>query len=114
MIQSDFLIIGSGVAGLSLALNLANRGRVALVTKKALTDSNTNQAQGGVAAVMGGDDDASLHVADTLAAGAGLCRRDVVEMVVREGPDRIRDLLELGVGFTTDAGRLAARCLVGR
>lgn len=107
VIQSDFLIIGSGVAGLSLALNLAREGRVALVTKKELTESNTNYAQGGVAAVMGMDDNPGLHVADTLAAGAGLCRRDVVEMVVREGPARIRDLVELGVAFTTDQGHLA-------
>jgi L-aspartate oxidase len=95
------------VAGLSLALNLAGEGRVALVTKKELTDSNTNYAQGGVAAVMGSDDEPALHVADTLAAGAGLCRPDVVEMVVREGPDRIRDLMELGVAFTTERGQLA-------
>jgi L-aspartate oxidase len=107
VIQSDFLIIGSGVAGLSLALNLARMGRVALVTKKELTDSNTNYAQGGVAAVMGIDDDPSLHIADTLAAGAGLCHPDVVEMVVREGPARIRDLLKLGVAFTTERGGLA-------
>ncbi len=107
MIESDFLIIGSGVAGLSLALNLAESGRVALVTKKELTDSNTNYAQGGVAAVMGIDDDPALHVADTIATGAGLCRPDVVDMVVREGPERIRDLVELGVAFTTDNGQLA-------
>ena len=107
MTQSDFLIIGSGVAGLSLALNLAEAGRVAIVTKKELTDSNTNYAQGGVAAVMGGDDDPALHIADTLATGAGLCRPGVVEMVVREGPARIRDLVELGVAFTTDNGHLA-------
>jgi L-aspartate oxidase len=95
------------VAGLSLALNLAREGRVALVTKKELSDSNTNYAQGGVAAVMGVDDDPGLHIADTLAAGAGLCHADVVEMVIREGPQRIRELQELGVAFTTDAGRLA-------
>jgi L-aspartate oxidase len=107
VIQSDFLIIGSGVAGLSLALNLADSGRVALVTKKELTDSNTNYAQGGVAAAMGLDDDPALHIADTIATGAGLCRPEVVEMVVREGPDRIRDLQKLGVAFTTENGRLA-------
>ena len=107
MLQTDFLIIGSGIAGLSLALNLAERGRVSVVTKKALEDSNTNYAQGGVASVLGDDDSFDLHVADTLAAGAGLCRRDVVEMVVREGPARIRDLESLGVAFTTEAGRLA-------
>jgi len=105
--QTDFLIIGSGVAGLSLALNLADHGTVAIVTKKDPADSNTNYAQGGIASVMGPDDRFDLHVADTLAAGAGLCRRDVVEMVVREGPARIRDLEELGVAFTTDAGVLA-------
>jgi L-aspartate oxidase len=107
LIESDFLVIGSGVAGLSLALNLAESGRVALVTKKELTDSNTNYAQGGVAAVMGIDDDPALHVADTLSTGAGLCRPDVVDMVVREGPARIRDLVDLGVAFTTDNGQLA-------
>lgn len=107
VIESDFLIIGSGVAGLSLALNLAESGRVAVVTKKELTDSNTNYAQGGIAAVVGIDDDPALHLADTLATGAGLCRPEVVEMVVREGPGRIRDLQKLGVAFTTDNGKLA-------
>jgi L-aspartate oxidase len=107
VIQTDFLIIGSGIAGLSLALNLAQQGRVTIVTKKDLADSNTNYAQGGVAGVLGNDDRFELHVADTLAAGAGLCRRDVVETVVREGPARIHDLETLGVAFTTEGGRLA-------
>ena len=107
VIHTDFLIIGSGIAGLSLALNLAERGRVTVVTKKALEDSNTNYAQGGVASVLGADDTFELHVADTLEAGAGLCRREIVEMVVREGPARIRDLVTLGVAFSTDAGRLS-------
>ena len=107
VIQTDFLIIGSGVAGLSLALDLADQGTVAIVTKKDLVDSNTNYAQGGIAAVMGSEDRFDFHVADTLEAGAGLCRRDVVEMVVREGPDRIRGLMDLGVSFTTEAGALA-------
>ncbi len=107
MISTDFLIIGSGIAGLSLALNLAERGRVTIVTKKALEDSNTNYAQGGVASVLGTDDSFDLHVADTLAAGAGLCRSDIVDMVVREGPKRIRDLVSLGVAFTTEGGNLA-------
>jgi len=107
VIRSDFLIIGSGVAGLSVALNLADRGSVAIVTKKDLSDSNTNYAQGGVAAVSGDDDTAELHVEDTLRCGDGLCRRDVVELVVREGPERIRDLRSLGVAFTTERGRLA-------
>ncbi len=107
MIQTDFLIIGSGVAGLSLALNLAGHGRVAVVTKKDLADSNTNHAQGGVAVVAGADDSFELHVADTIETGDGLCRPEVVDAVVREGPARINDLRTIGVAFTTDAGRLA-------
>ncbi len=107
MVQTDFLIIGSGIAGLSLALNLAGHGRVAVITKKALEDSNTNYAQGGVASALGDDDSFDLHIADTLACGAGLCRRDIVEMVVRDGPARIRDLESLGVAFTTAQGRIA-------
>lgn len=107
MRQSDFLIIGSGVAGLSLALNLAGRGRVHVVTKKELADSNTNLAQGGIAAVFDPGDSFDLHVRDTLEAGAGLCRRDVVDLVVREGPARIRDLMTIGVAFTTEDDHLA-------
>jgi L-aspartate oxidase len=107
VVQTDFLIIGSGVAGLSLALNLAARGSVAVVTKKDLADSNTNYAQGGVASVAGDDDAFDLHIQDTLRAGDGLCRREVVEAVVREGPARIGDLRTLGVAFTTTAGRLS-------
>ncbi len=99
----DFLIIGSGVAGLSLARALARHGRVVVVTKKDPRDSSTNLAQGGIAAVIDPEDDVALHVRDTLETGAGLCRREVVEMVVREGPQRVRDLMELGVPFTADA-----------
>lgn len=107
MKQSDFLIIGSGIAGLSLALNLAERGSVKLVTKREPEDSNTNLAQGGIASVLDPGDSFDLHVRDTLSAGAGLCRPDIVEAVIREGPDRIRDLIELGVPFTTTGGRLS-------
>ncbi len=107
MRQADFLIIGSGVAGLSLALNLAQRGAVKVVTKKDLSDSNTNLAQGGIASVFSPDDSFEAHMRDTLAAGAGLCRESIVGMVVREGPDRIRDLQTLGVPFTTDRDSLS-------
>jgi L-aspartate oxidase len=105
--QSDFLIIGSGVAGLSVALNLAEHGIVHIVTKKDLTDSNTNLAQGGIASVFDPGDSFELHARDTLLAGAGLCRREVVDLVVREGPERIRDLRTLGVPFTTTGGTLS-------
>jgi L-aspartate oxidase len=105
--QSDFLIIGSGIAGLSLALNLAEHGSVHVVTKKEPVDSNTNLAQGGIASVLDPDDSFDMHARDTIAAGAGLCRAEIVEMVVSEGPARIRDLLELGVPFAREGGRFA-------
>lgn len=105
-VDVDVVVIGSGISGLAFALNTARRLSVALITKKAEADSNTNYAQGGIAAVLGPDDDPSLHVQDTMEAGAGLCHRDVVEEVVREGPDRIRDLMEWGVRFHHREDRL--------
>ncbi|MEK7747346.1 MAG: FAD-dependent oxidoreductase, partial [Elusimicrobiota bacterium] len=84
-LDSDFLVIGSGIAGLSAALKLAKLGEVQVVTKKEAMDSNTNYAQGGIAAVMGAQDSFRSHMADTLKAGAGLCRRAVVRSVVSEG-----------------------------
>ena len=96
MKESDFLIIGSGVAGLSLALDLAQHGSVNVVTKTEPSDSNTNLAQGGIAGVLDSSDSFALHVEDTIRSGMGLCRRDVVEAVVSEGPDRIRELMNRG------------------
>jgi len=96
----DFLVIGSGIAGLSFALKVADSGRVALVTKKAAVESNTNLAQGGIASVFGENDSFDLHIRDTLAAGAGLCHPDVVAKVVEEGPVRIRELTAMGVHFS--------------
>jgi len=98
-INTDFLIIGSGIAGLSFALNVAEHGDVALITKKEAMESNTNKAQGGIASVFGELDSFDLHIQDTLAAGDGICHQDIVEMVVREGPERIKELMQLGVGF---------------
>ena len=98
-IKTDFLIIGSGIAGLTFALKTAKFGNVALVTKKEIMDSNTFQAQGGIASVFGKLDSFDFHIQDTLASGDGLCNRDVVEMVVKNGPDRIRELIDLGVHF---------------
>ncbi len=98
------LVIGSGVAGLTYALKVAGHTRVALVTKKEHTESNTNYAQGGIAAVMAADDSVALHVEDTLTAGAGLCHRAAVEQMVREGPQRVRELIEWGARFSTEAG----------
>ncbi|MFC1858449.1 L-aspartate oxidase, partial [Thermodesulfobacteriota bacterium] len=92
---------GSGIAGLSLALRVAEYGTVAMVTKKAAMESSTNLAQGGIASVLGDKDSFDLHIQDTLASGDGLCNQDVVAMVVKDGPERIRDLIEVGVQFET-------------
>jgi L-aspartate oxidase len=96
----DFLVLGSGIAGLSFALKAAGRGRVAIVTKKNRAESNTNYAQGGIAAVFSKDDSTELHVRDTLEAGAGLCREAVVRTIVQEGPERVAELVELGMHFS--------------
>lgn len=98
----DYLVIGSGVAGLSFAIRAAETGTVCVVTKKESAESNTNYAQGGIAAVMDPDDNVEDHVEDTLVAGAGLCHEDVVRMVVTEGPERVRDLIDLGAQFDRD------------
>ncbi|MBR9975988.1 MAG: L-aspartate oxidase [Bacteroidetes bacterium] len=98
--ESDILVIGSGIAGLFYTLKVADHCRVALVTKKETVESNTNYAQGGIASVFSPDDDFQLHIEDTLRAGAGLCHKDIVEIVVEEGPALVRELLELGVDFT--------------
>ncbi|MFA5833117.1 MAG: L-aspartate oxidase [Bacteroidota bacterium] len=99
-IESDFLVIGSGIAGLSYALKAAQHGTVAIVTKKEKAESNTNLAQGGIAAVVSTSDAFENHINDTMKAGAYLCHKDIVELVVKEGPERIRELIEVGVQFT--------------
>ena len=98
-IRTDFLIIGSGIAGLSFALKVVPFGTVALVTKKEVMDSSTNLAQGGLASVFGQNDSFDLHIKDTLVAGDGLCNKDVVALVVKDGPTRIHELIEWGVQF---------------
>lgn len=106
-LEADVLVVGSGIAGLTFALEAAEAADVLLITKKDRADSNTNYAQGGVAAAWSEDDSPVLHRRDTLAAGAGLCHEEVVETVVREGPERVRDLIERGVRFTRDSGSLS-------
>jgi L-aspartate oxidase len=98
--QFDYLVLGSGIAGLSFALKVAPRGRVAIVTKKDRAESNTNYAQGGIAAVTSKEDSFESHVRDTLTAGAGLCKENVVRTIVEEGPARIAELIELGMKFS--------------
>ena len=98
--RSDALVLGGGIAGLSAALALAERGDVTVLAKRDASESATQYAQGGVAAVVSPDDSLEAHVEDTLRAGAGLCHEDVVRVTVGEGPQRIRELIELGVPFT--------------
>ena len=112
--QSDFLIIGSGIAGLLFALDTAQAGRVALVTKKEAMESNTNHAQGGIAAVLGTNDSFDLHIQDTLASGAGLSQSEVVRLVVEEGPQRIKELVARGVSFSRRKGAAAESFDLGR
>ncbi|MFQ5477515.1 MAG: L-aspartate oxidase [Candidatus Binatia bacterium] len=103
MPRYDFLVIGSGLAGLSFAINAAGEGSVALVTKRGLEESNTAMAQGGIAVVWGDDDTLESHTRDTLKAGAGLCNAEVVTGVVEEAPARIRELIDSGVRFSANA-----------
>jgi L-aspartate oxidase len=100
MKQFDYLVLGSGIAGLSFALKVAHSGRVAIITKKNKTESNTNYAQGGIAAVTSKEDSFEEHVRDTLEAGAGLCREDAVRTIVEEGPACVRELIDLGMKFS--------------
>ncbi|HEX5176027.1 MAG TPA: L-aspartate oxidase, partial [Chthoniobacteraceae bacterium] len=99
MKRFDFVVVGSGIAGLSFALKVARIGSVAIVTKRAPSESNTRYAQGGVACVTSEEDSFELHVRDTLTAGAGLCDERVVRRIVADGPPRIQELMELGVHF---------------
>jgi L-aspartate oxidase len=100
MKQFDFIVLGSGIAGLSFALKVAPRGRVAIITKKHRAESNTNYAQGGIAAVTSKEDSVEMHVRDTLVAGAGLCKEGVVRTIIQEGPARVQELIDLGMKFS--------------
>jgi L-aspartate oxidase len=99
VVDTDYAVIGSGIAGLMSAIHLAAHGRVLIVTKKKRADSNTNHAQGGIACVMASDDSFDSHLRDTLVAGAGLCDEAVVRRIVSDGPVRIRELEQFGVAF---------------
>ncbi len=105
--NTDFIVIGSGIAGLRAAIALAPSGRVTILTKDQLDESNTKYAQGGVAVVLNDDDRIELHVQDTLDAGAGLCDEQAVKVLVEEGPRYILELIHHGAEFDRDAGLLA-------
>lgn len=101
----DFLVIGSGVAGLAYALKVADLGRVVILAKSNLSETNSSMAQGGIAAVVSSEDSFEDHIQDTMKAGAGLCRQDIVKMVVEQSPARIKDLVDWGVQFDRDLSR---------
>jgi len=103
-IRTDYLVIGSGCAGLSFALHAAESGRVAIITKKERMEASTNYAQGGIASVFDIDDNFDLHIQDTLKSGVGLCNKKIVEMVIRQGPKKIKELISMGVNFSCREG----------
>jgi L-aspartate oxidase len=103
-LSHDVLVIGSGAAGLTLALHLADKGKVAVLSKGRLQDGSTWFAQGGIAAVLNDTDSTEAHIADTLVAGAGLCHEDAVRFTVENGRDSIQWLIDVGVDFTREAG----------
>lgn len=101
--KTDFLVIGSGIAGLSYALKVAQFGKVTIITKKKIQKTNTALAQGGVAAVFSKIDSFDLHIKDTLDSGDGLCNKEVVNMVVKDGPERIKELVRQGAHFNKES-----------
>lgn len=105
-LETDFLVVGAGVAGLRAAIELAPAGRVLVIAKDALDESSSTYAQGGIAVALSDDDEVSLHEADTLAAGDGLCHPEAVRVLVEEGPARIQELIEWGVEFDREGARL--------
>ena len=102
----DFVVMGAGVAGLRAAIELARHGQVLVVTKEALAESNTHYAQGGIAVAMDGPEDVTLHLQDTIRAGAGLVRPAAAEALVCEGPLRVAELIEWGANFDQQNGQL--------
>src|ERR1044071_6561235 len=107
MDQTDFIVVGSGIAGLRAAVALARSGRVTILTKDQVTESNTEYAQGGIAVVLSDDDTIGLHVQDTIDAGAGLCDPDAVAILVEQGPRYITELIEHGAEFDREDGHLS-------
>lgn len=106
-LQADFLVIGSGVAGLRAAIELSQKGRVLVLTKGHPLQSSSIHAQGGVAVAMSEEDDVSIHLTDTLKAGHGLCRKEAVRVLVEEGPERIQELIKWGAKFDKAGGKFA-------
>src|ERR1017187_5226660 len=104
--ETDFVVIGAGVAGLRAAIELASAGRVLVLDKKEVTGSNTRSAQGSIAAALNDEDEVTLHLQDTLIAGDGLCRPEAVKILVEEGPQRIEELIAWGTQFNRSGTKL--------
>ena len=104
--ETDFLVIGAGVAGLRAAIELASAGRVIVLAKREITDSNTQWAQGGIAAALSDEDEIGLHLQDTLTAGDGLCNVEAAKVLVGEAPERIEELIQWGTEFDREGTRL--------
>jgi L-aspartate oxidase len=112
--ESDFIIIGSGIAGLLTAIKLASHGTVSVITKKSRSDSNTNYAQGGIAVPIDEADSPDLHIQDTIRAGCGLSHPEVVEYVIRHGGPCLSELISMGVGFSEEQARGEKHLALGR
>lgn len=106
-LKTDFVIIGGGVAGLRAGIELSKHGDVIVLTKDILTEGSTEYAQGGVAVALNYDDEVGIHFEDTIKAGDGLCRHEAVSILVKEGPDRILELIDWGAEFDKEDSRLA-------
>src|ERR1700736_5899179 len=104
--ETDFIVVGAGVAGLRAAIGLAEAGRVLVLAKREVTDSNTQFAQGGIAAALSDEDEVSLHLQDTLVAGDGLCNPDAVKVLVEDAPERIEELIAWGTQFDRNGTKL--------
>src|SRR5271165_3935442 len=104
--QTDFLIVGAGVAGLRAAIELASAGTVLVLAKREVSDSNTQYAQGGIAAALSDEDEISLHLQDTLQAGDGLCNPEAARVLVEDAPERIEELIQWGTEFDRQGTKL--------
>src|SRR5512138_3655008 len=105
--ETDFIVVGAGVAGLRAAIELAAAGRVLVLAKRELTESATQYAQGGIAAALSDEDEIGLHLQDTLNAGDGLCNSEAAKILVQEGPERIEELIAWGTEFDRNGAKLA-------
>ena len=105
--ETDFIVVGAGIAGLRASVELASAGRVLCLAKREVTESNTQYAQGGIAAALSDDDEVRLHLEDTLKAGDGLCNEEAARILVEEGPPRIEELIEWGTEFDRTGAKIA-------